>query len=203
VIHLFKKQQDIVKKMSDEELLRQLLFTQIIILIISICLAFFLFDSYNAFISIFEMNTKKVFLIGAFVALSIIILDFILMNVFPPSFFDDGGINKRLFQKRNLLEIISLTLLIAFCEELLFRGVLQTHFGLIVASIIFAILHIRYLTKWLLFTMVVLVSFLLGVVYEWTENLWTTIFIHFVIDFVFALQIRYQYILDHNKGDGE
>lgn len=200
---LFKKQQEIIKNMSDQELLRQLLLTQMIILGISICLAIFLFDSVSSFFTIFEMNAKEIFFVGGITALAIIVIDFILMNVFPPSWFDDGGINERLFQKRNVFEIFCWTLLIAFCEELLFRGVLQTQFGILVASIVFAILHIRYLTKWLLFTMVVFVSFLLGIIYEWTENLWTTIFIHFVIDFVFALQIRYQYMISRNKGDDE
>jgi membrane protease YdiL (CAAX protease family) len=87
-----------------------------------------------------------------------------------------------------------LTALIAISEEILFRGVLQTHFGIWVASLIFAILHFRYLSKWLLFTMVVSISFLLGIVYDLTETLYTTIIAHFLIDLVFAIQIRLQFV---------
>lgn len=85
-------------------------------------------------------------------------------------------------------------MLIAFSEELLFRGVIQTHFGLLMASAIFAALHVRYLSKWFLFTMVVLLSFFLGYLYDVTGNLWVTIFAHFLIDFVLAVHIRLDYL---------
>jgi membrane protease YdiL (CAAX protease family) len=42
--------------------------------------------------------------------------------------------------------------------------------------------------------MVVSISFLLGLVYEITNTLYTTILAHFIIDFVFACQIRMQYL---------
>ncbi|KLR73506.1 CAAX protease, partial [Geobacillus sp. T6] len=80
--------------------------------------------------------------------------------------------------------------LIAVTEEWLFRGVVQTHWGLGPASIIFAVLHVRYLEKWFLFLMVMLVSLFLGMLYEQTGSLWVTITAHFLIDFVLALHIR-------------
>lgn len=92
--------------------------------------------------------------------------------------------------------------MIAFSEELLFRGVIQTHFGLFVASTVFALLHVRYLEKLFLFAMVVLLSFFLGYIYELTNSLWVTIFAHFLIDFVLAVDIRLNYIRNMKQKDG-
>ncbi len=77
---------------------------------------------------------------------------------------------------------------------MLFRGVLQTHIGLWAASLIFAVLHFRYLSKWLLFIMVTAISFLLGLMYEWTGNLFVPMTAHFIIDAVFACQIRFEHV---------
>jgi uncharacterized protein len=84
----------------------------------------------------------------------------------------------------------------------LFRGVIQTHFGLFVASIVFALLHVRYLEKWFLFVMVVLLSFFLGYIYQWTNSLWVTIFAHFLIDFILAIDIRLHYVRNMKQEDG-
>lgn len=77
---------------------------------------------------------------------------------------------------------------------MLFRGVLQTHIGLWAASLIFAALHFRYLSKWLLFIMVTAISFLLGLMYEWTGNLFVPMTAHFIIDAVFACQICFEHV---------
>ncbi|EPR29728.1 CAAX amino terminal protease family protein [Geobacillus sp. WSUCF1] len=79
---------------------------------------------------------------------------------------------------------------IAVTEEWLFRGIVQTHWGLWAASAIFAVLHVRYLEKWFLFMVVVLLSLFLGVLYEQTDSLWAAITAHFLIDFVLALHVR-------------
>lgn len=202
VIKLFQNQQELVKQLTEKELLLHLFLTQVLCLIISMILAYFLFDDLSSFLSIWELDWQEILLFGGLTALLIILVDFWMMKIFPFEWLDDGGINERIFQKRTIPEIFVLTFLISFSEELLFRGVLQTHFGIVISSIIFAILHFRYLSKWLLLIMVTAISFILGFVYEWTGNLWTTIFSHFLIDFVLALYIRFQYIFSTKKGGG-
>jgi membrane protease YdiL (CAAX protease family) len=49
--------------------------------------------------------------------------------------------------------------------------------------------------------MVVSISFLLGIVYEMTETLYTTIIAHFIIDLVFAIQIRLQFVKGVKKAN--
>ena len=191
---MLKKQNELIKQLTDKQIVQNLYFTQFLLLCIAIALGFFLFDQIEEFLDLWVIRDYLFVIYGIGLALIVIIVDFIIMKVAPSRLTDDGGINEKIFEKRSIPHIIVLTALIAISEEILFRGVLQTHFGIWVASLIFAILHFRYLSKWLLFTMVVTISFLLGIVYEMTETLYTTIIAHFLIDLVFAIQIRLQFI---------
>ena len=191
---MFKKQIELINQLTDKQIVQNLYFTQLLLLSIAIALGFFLFDEIEEFLDLWVIRDYLFVIYGIGLALIVIIVDFIIMKVAPSRLTDDGGINEKIFEKRSIPHIIVLTALIALSEEILFRGVLQTHYGIWVASLIFAILHFRYLSKWLLFTMVVSISFLLGIVYEMTETLYTTIIAHFFIDLVFAIQIRLQFL---------
>lgn len=48
---------------------------------------------------------------------------------------------KRIFQDTHLIDLALISLLAGFCEELLFRGVIQAKLGLIAASVIFGLFH--------------------------------------------------------------
>nr|WP_154306204.1 CPBP family intramembrane glutamic endopeptidase [Metabacillus lacus] len=181
-------------------MVQQLYLTQAFLLLASILLGFFLFQSFAEFMSLWNVSFYSIFFIGGGTALLVIAADLLLVKFVPEHMLDDGGINEKLFRSQSVPSIIFLTALIAVTEELLFRGIIQTHFGLFTASIIFALLHFRYITKWVLFIMVVGVSFLLGIVFEATGSLLTTIFAHFIIDLVFALQIRISYKHRGDKG---
>ncbi|WP_260445628.1 CPBP family intramembrane glutamic endopeptidase [Metabacillus elymi] len=191
---MLKKQNELIKQLTDKQIVQNLYFTQFLLLFIAIALGFFLFDQIEQYLDLWVIKNYLFVIYGIGLALIVIIVDFIIMKVAPSRLTDDGGINEKIFEKRSIPHIFVLTALIAISEEILFRGVLQTHFGIWTASLIFAILHFRYLSKWLLFTMVVTISFLLGIVYEMTETLYTTIIAHFLIDLVFAIQIRLQFI---------
>ena len=191
---MFKKQNELIKQLTDKQIVQNLYFTQLLLILISFTIGIFLFHSVQEFLSLFHLRNLQFVYFGIGTALFVIIVDFIIFKVAPKDLIDDGGINEKIFKKRSIPHIIFLTALIAVSEEILFRGVIQSHFGIWIASLIFAVLHFRYLSKWLLFVMVMSISFLLGVVYEMTENLYTTILAHFLIDLVFAIQIRVQYV---------
>ncbi|MGM0834898.1 MAG: CPBP family intramembrane glutamic endopeptidase [Bacillota bacterium] len=195
------KQAEMIKQMSDKELLYHLYVSQLLFFLVAVVLAFFLFEGWNEFLFLLEWNIQEIFIIGSFVGIAVVLIDLILMKYVPRHLMDDGGINEKMFQKRSVIHIVGLALLIASVEELLFRGVIQTHFGILTASIIFAIMHIRYLHKWLLLISVILLSFLLGFLYEWTENLLVTIWAHFIIDVLLALKIRSEYIKKTDNGE--
>lgn len=196
---MFRKQNEVIKQLTDKQIVHNLYFTQLILLIISSVLAILLFNNVEEFIELWIITDARIIGYGIAVACIVIVVDLIITKLAPPHLVDDGGINNKLFEKRSIPHIILLTAIIAISEELLFRGVLQSHLGIWVASLIFAILHFRYLSKWILFIMVISISFLLGIVYELTESIYTTIIAHFLIDLVFAIQIR----LNYKKGVNE
>ncbi|MBS4173311.1 CPBP family intramembrane glutamic endopeptidase [Bacillus sp. FJAT-49736] len=185
-------QANIIQQLSKKELTFHLVTTQLVLLTISVLLGIFLFKDFSAFFNLFRFDSS-IYLIGITNGVLIVLLDLIFMKVLPDRFYDDGGINERIFQDRSIMEIIGLTILIAFSEEILFRGVIQTHFGIIAASIIFALVHIRYWGHWFLILNIVILSFWIGIVYEWSNHhLLTTISMHFIIDLLLGIAMKYR-----------
>src|SRR5690606_3920856 len=99
-------------------------------------------------------------------------------------------INEKIFSNMPIWKIGLLSLLIAFSEELLFRGAIQTHFGFWIASIIFAFIHFRYLSNWYLLLNVSLLSLWIGLIYEWSgQQILPVIIMHFMIDFLLGIKM--------------
>ncbi|MFF2448756.1 CPBP family intramembrane glutamic endopeptidase [Neobacillus sp. NPDC058068] len=184
-----KKYNELITNLTDKELLFHLYMTQIILLAISIILGFLLFDHFF-YLSKIYLKDIHIAIIGIPAGVAVVIIDIVLMKLLPASFYDDGGLNERIFRKRSFIHIMVIAGFVAFSEELLFRGIIQTKVGLILASIIFAIIHYRYLFNWFLFLNIILLSFIIGVIYEWTDNLAVTIVMHFVIDFLLGIYIK-------------
>src|SRR5699024_3631280 len=185
-------QTELILKMSDKELKRQLFISQLLFLVISVILSFFLFDSFVQWTALFSFQVKGLVYYGIVGRLIVVFIDVLLMITLPNHYLDDGGINEKLFRHRSVGEIFQMALVISICEEILFRGVLQPSFGLIIASLIFALVPVRYLKKPVLFLSVVLVSFLLGYSFYVTNNLLVPMTAHFLIDFLLGLIIRFR-----------
>jgi membrane protease YdiL (CAAX protease family) len=190
---MLNKQKTIVNRLSDRELLIQLYITQLIMLFIACGFGFFLFPDLTSFLVLWNITDIRIVIYGGALAAVTIMADFAAMRFFPERMLDDGGINQRIFSNRSIPHLLFLTIIISLTEEILFRGVIQTNFGLWASSILFAVLHFRYLEKPVLFIMVTAVSFSLGAVYQWTGNLFVPAAAHFMIDFVLALYIRFRY----------
>ncbi|WP_096270486.1 CPBP family intramembrane glutamic endopeptidase [Paucisalibacillus globulus] len=186
------KQSEIIEQLTDHELRKSVIYSQILFLIISLLVSFLLFDSLEEWTSLFHLDMKEIVYFGFFSGIIIVVVDLIMISLLPKSLYDDGGINKRIFSGMSLPNIFFLTLLIAVSEELLFRGVIQTTFGYMIASISFAFVHFRYLNKPVLLISIIFVSFLIGYMYEHTGNLLVTITSHFIVDFLLGLVIRYK-----------
>ncbi|HEX9842563.1 MAG TPA: CPBP family intramembrane glutamic endopeptidase [bacterium] len=81
-------------------------------------------------------------------------------------------------------QILLLSLLSGFGEEVLFRGVLQPRLGLWPASLLFAALHFparRALLPWTAFALGI--GLVLGLLTEWAGSLWPAIVLHFLINY--------------------
>lgn len=186
-----KTQAEILKQMSDREVTLQLILTQLIILILSLIGSVFLFDNFwGDWMNQLHFDVGEIFYFGVLPGLLVLLIDLFLVYRLPRRMYDDGGVNIKVFQHRSTLSIIVLTMLVAVSEEMLFRGVLHSEFGYFIASLLFAIMHLRYLTKIVLFISVLFVSFFIGFMYELTGSLLVTITAHFIIDVVLAFWIR-------------
>ncbi|RYG73631.1 CPBP family intramembrane metalloprotease [Lentibacillus lipolyticus] len=184
-------QSELIKQMSDRELLKQLLYTQLLLIGISIVLSFLFFDNINTWIHLFQTDADDIYY-GLLSGCLIVIVDLLLMFLFPKKYYDDGGVNERIFKKRSVPGIFCIAMAVAISEEVLFRGIIQTTFGYTAASCLFALIHVRYLRKPVLFISVLLVSFYIGYIFVITENLAAVIIAHFTVDFVLGLIIRFQ-----------
>lgn len=121
-----------------------------------------------------------------------LVVDFLLTFVVREETMDDGGINELLFGNRPVWHIVVIAAIVAVCEELLFRGAIQYAFGPYWTSILFALIHIRYLRHWIPTGWVFLSSYGLGYIYIMSGTLWAPIVCHFVIDLISGLVIRYR-----------
>ncbi|MEH7549823.1 MULTISPECIES: CPBP family intramembrane glutamic endopeptidase [Bacillaceae] len=190
-----RKYNQIITDLTDKELLYHLYFTQIILLGISLILGAILYDHFS-YIQNIDLTDYHILTIGIPAGVIIVLADVLLMKLLPASFYDDGGLNERIFKNRHVFHTFVIALFVAFSEELLFRGIIQTKVGLVIASIIFAIIHYRYLFNWYLFFNIILLSFLIGFIYKWTGNLAVTIMMHFVIDFLLGVYIKFRLTSD-------
>ncbi|KWX80422.1 CPBP family intramembrane glutamic endopeptidase [Paenibacillus jilunlii] len=121
-----------------------------------------------------------------------LVVDFLLTHIVPEDSMDDGGINQLLFGKRPLWHILVIAAIVSVCEELLFRGAIQHTFGPYWTSILFAVIHVRYLRHWIPTGWVFLSSYGLGYIYIHSGTLWAPILCHFIIDVFSGLVIRYR-----------
>jgi len=186
-----KKYFELINGLTDKDLLFHLYMTQIILCVLSFLFGFIFFDHFS-YLDKIILDDMHIFTIGIPAGIIIVMIDILLMKCLPSSLYDDGGLNERIFKNRNLFHIMIIALFVAFSEEMLFRGIIQTKVGLIFASIIFAIIHYRYLFNWFLFVNIVLLSFFIGVIFEWSDNLAVTIVMHFVIDFLLGVYIKFK-----------
>lgn len=179
-----------VNELNDRTLLLNLYITQLLTLIIGIIILFF--QSNHKILSMFTIQGGWAIPIwGSLFALLVLGIDVLISKWVPQEVSDDGGINKMLFGNRAIWHIAFISLIVAICEEVLFRGAIQHAWGPYWTSILFAAIHIRYLKHWLMTGMVFSISYGLGWIYIQTGSLWTPIIAHFIIDFVMGCILRF------------
>ncbi|WP_261129173.1 CPBP family intramembrane glutamic endopeptidase [Bacillus sp. Marseille-Q3570] len=189
---MFKQlnQKELIQSLSQRELYLNLYFTQGIFLLLTVILSFFFNQGFADWLVLFRMEWRTIFLWSVPVIILVVLVDVMLWKKAPRRLIDDGGINERIFSTITYFHLFVITLVIGVCEELLFRGVLQTNIGYVPASLLFTLLHIRYITKPVLLIFASTLSFLLGGIFIITGNLLIPVFIHIAIDFLLGLIIR-------------
>lgn len=187
------KQSDYIKRMDKRELRKHMFISQFFFLVLSFVGSFLLFDSFlDQWMRLFNWNSKDIVFYGVLPGVIVVSIDLLLTYTLPATYNDDDGINEKLFANQPIWFIISISLFVAVAEEMLFRGVIQSTFGYWLASILFALIHFRYLKKPVLLVSILLVSFYLGYLFHLTNNLAVTITAHFIIDVSLGFFIRFK-----------
>ncbi|WP_438491111.1 lysostaphin resistance A-like protein [Paenibacillus sp. IHBB 3054] len=176
--------------LTDKLLLINLYITQGLTLFIG--LIWILLQKRNPFDILNFPNSVNFVYWGLGLAGIMLIVDFILTYIVPEESMDDGGINQLLFGNRPLWHIVVIAAVVSVCEELLFRGAIQHGLGSYWTSILFAVIHVRYLRHWIPTGWVFLSSYGLGYIYIHSGTIWAPILCHFFIDLFSGLVIRYR-----------
>ncbi len=95
---------------------------------------------------------------------------------------------RTIFQNCTLNDLIVISLLAGIGEEFLFRGVIQIKFGIVIASIIFGLLHFVSPAYAVVTTVM---GFYLGVVFQLSGGLLAPVIIHFLYDLAALIYLRY------------
>ncbi|MEJ2697062.1 MAG: CPBP family intramembrane metalloprotease [Candidatus Sulfobium sp.] len=93
-----------------------------------------------------------------------------------------------LFLDVGATELVLISVSAGFAEELLFRGVLQTEFGIVAASIIFGLIHFVSPAYAVAAT---LMGFYIGCVFQISGHLLMPVQLHFIYDLGALAYIRY------------
>lgn len=181
-----------INKIDDKILLLNLYITQGLLLLIGLLIIWLQSDQSIFHLLRIPQEILPPFIWGSGLTIFVIMLNTIANKVIPEELMNDGGINERIVTKRPLWHLIVMFLVVAFCEELLFRGAVQHIIGNYWTSLLFATVHLRYLRHWFMTALVFGTSYALGWVYEQTGSLWTAIIAHFLIDLIMGCIIKYR-----------
>lgn len=191
-----------IDQITPKELLLNVYFSQSLFMIAALALAFFFNVSFPWVLNDLDLSVNE-WLLALGTGFFLPFLSIQLKKRLPEESLDDGGINDKIFGSLSYIHIFFLTGIIAFAEEWLFRGVLQSLLGLFLTSMIFAVLHVRYIKKPVLFSIVCGLSFWLGMIYEMTDNIWVPFLAHFLIDFISGCWIANQNKSNNHITDSE
>lgn len=92
-----------------------------------------------------------------------------------------------LFRQVDFASVLVIAIISGVAEELFFRGVLQTQYGIWVASLIFGLAHIWRKTAILYGIYAAVMGLLFGGLYLWSGSLWVPTLAHIVNNFVAIL----------------
>jgi membrane protease YdiL (CAAX protease family) len=95
---------------------------------------------------------------------------------------------KAIFSNTGLFDLILISLLAGFAEEMLFRGVLQAKFGIVAASIVFGLVHCVSPAYVIVTT---IMGFYIGVFFEVSGSLLVPVQMHFIYDLGALMYLRY------------
>ena len=91
---------NLIKDIQEKDLIFSLYFTQVLLLTIAFILGLFLFDDLSSFFTLFTIGDPNILMIGGTTGIIVVLVDLIFMKLLPKNYYDDGGLNERIFQNR-------------------------------------------------------------------------------------------------------
>ncbi len=95
---------------------------------------------------------------------------------------------KSIFDNMHMIDLLIISLLAGIGEELLFRGIVQVKFGIVIASIVFGLMHSISLAYVIV---TIIMGFYIGSIYQASGSLLVPVQLHFVYDFAALVYLRY------------
>jgi hypothetical protein len=95
---------------------------------------------------------------------------------------------KEIFSCTKLSDLVLISLIAGFAEEMLFRGVLQAKYGIVPASIIFGLIHCVS-PAYVIVT--ILMGFYIGAFFFLSGNMLVPIQLHFIYDLAALVYLKY------------
>ncbi|MEF9437204.1 MAG: CPBP family intramembrane metalloprotease [Candidatus Mariimomonas ferrooxydans] len=95
---------------------------------------------------------------------------------------------RAIFSNAHFFDLFLISLLAGFAEEILFRGIIQYKFGIIIASILFGLVH--FLTP-AYALIAVIMGFYIGIFFHVFESLLIPIHLHFIYDLGALIYLKY------------
>ncbi|MED1944407.1 MULTISPECIES: CPBP family intramembrane glutamic endopeptidase [Brevibacillus] len=145
---------------------------------------------WEATLSLFILPDWDAVLWAVFVAAGIIIASIAMDRYLLKRWQDDGSINEKVFGTMLPSTTILVCMVVGVGEEWLFRGVIQSLTGNFWSSLIFTLIHIRYLKKPLMIISVFGTSLILGLLFSHYQSLWPSIVAHILIDVMLAFYLQ-------------
>ncbi|GAB1531099.1 MULTISPECIES: lysostaphin resistance A-like protein [Brevibacillus] len=145
---------------------------------------------WDATLSLFTLPGWNAVLWAVFVAAGIIIASIVMDRYLPKRWQDDNSINEKVFGAMLPSTTILVCMVVGVGEEWLFRGVIQSLAGNFWSSLIFTLIHVRYLKKPLMIISVFGTSLILGLLFSHYQSLWPSIVAHILIDVMLAFYLQ-------------
>lgn len=105
---------------------------------------------------------------------------------------------RAIFRNMKLTDLMIISLLAGFAEEMFFRGVLQTKFGIIAASVIFGLFHS---VSFAYVIVTILMGFYIGMLFHVSGSLLVPIHLHFIYDFAALTYLSYFVKVENGQGN--
>jgi len=187
------KESDKMQELSKKILLINLLISQFFVLGVGVILYWFLRIRKGAeWFDLFAVSIDKLIIYSVIGTIILVIMQFVFIKfVSLERLFDDA--NRQIFEKFTYLELLFIFLFGAIAEEFLFRGVIQPAIGIWLTSVVFMLVHVRYLKKIYIMLEVLLLSLLLGWIYLASGSFWPAAVSHFFVNYIMAVLAKCGY----------